>query len=333
MEMTGGQLQKLESLGENARNEGAVREMKNEYSKHIGTSKIDGEKNHANATDTTDEVDEQEKKSSFTAGQLEKLKNPHQEGESQKLQHTHGGWKKLEIDEDSRISRLPGRFRHLSRTKGKRWRHLARNRCLKKNVNSEIDGGVESMRSRRFSKEYKDVVRSREEGAVSDEEKAEREETETGLRKEIDHTNANLSKDQNSEDTGNMKHRKMSAETNDQVEGDNAMSINHDNSLARIVPENTGVNGEASKYTHDSKQLKVEEAADIKQNMNSRDVKELEKKAALNAANRDEAEGDMEIADKQEPETEVANGELSSDFMSDSEDKEGYKEETDESEF
>ena len=45
MGMTGGQLQKLESLGENARNEEAGREMKNEYSKHIGTSKIDKERN------------------------------------------------------------------------------------------------------------------------------------------------------------------------------------------------------------------------------------------------------------------------------------------------
>ncbi|XWS68588.1 hypothetical protein CRYUN_Cryun04dG0103400 [Craigia yunnanensis] len=107
-DMTGGQLQKQESLGENARNEGAAREMKNEYSKHTGTSKTDGEKNHADATDTNDYVDEQENKSSFTAGQLEKLEKPHQKGESQKLHRTHKGGKKPEIDENSRISRLPG---------------------------------------------------------------------------------------------------------------------------------------------------------------------------------------------------------------------------------
>lgn len=43
-------------------------------------------------------------------------------------------------------------------------------------------------------------------------------------------------------------------------------------------------------------------------------------------AKRDEME-DMEVADKQA----ATNGDLSSDFMSDSEDKQGYKEETDES--
>ncbi|XWS54231.1 hypothetical protein CRYUN_Cryun10bG0072500 [Craigia yunnanensis] len=278
----GGQLQKQEGLGENARYEGATGEMKNEYSKHTGTSVLYGEKNRANATERIDDMDAQEKKSSF-AGQLGK-KNPHQEGESQELQRTHKGGKKLEIDEISRISRLPG----------KRWRILARNRLLKKNVNSEIDG-VESMRSRRFSKEYKDLLRSSEEGAVSDEGKAESYETETGRRKEMNLTKANLPKHQNSEDNGDMKHRKVSAV------GENAMSRNHDNSLASEVPENTGVNGEASNYRHDAKQLKVEEAAHIKQNMNGRDIKELEKKAELNSADKDEMEEDTVVADKQEP--------------------------------
>ncbi|XVE49855.1 hypothetical protein DITRI_Ditri01bG0116000 [Diplodiscus trichospermus] len=326
-----GQLQNLESLGENDRNEGAMREMKHEYSKHPGsTSKTDGEKNHATATDTLDDMDEQEKKTSFTAEKHEKLKNTHQEGENQKLPKSG---KKLEIDENSRISRLPGRFGHLSRTKGKRWKILARNRFLKKNVNAETNGEVESIGSRRFSKEYKEVVRSREEVAVSGEGKAEKGETITGLGTQIDHTKANLFKYQNSEDTEEMKRRKTSVETNDQLVRDNAMSRNHDSFLARVVPENTGVVGEASNYTHDAKQLKVEEAPNIKQNINSRDIKERGKKAQLSSAKRDETEEDTEAADEQEPETEAANGDLSSDFMSNLEDKEGYKEETEESEF
>ncbi|XVF01919.1 hypothetical protein REPUB_Repub04eG0131300 [Reevesia pubescens] len=327
----GGQLQKLESLGENARNDGATGEMKNEYSKYTSTSRIDGEKNHANATETIDGMDEQEKKISFT-GQLGKLKNPNQEGEIQKVLRTHEAGKKLEIDDNSRISRLPERAGHLSRTKGKRWRFLARNRFLKKNVNSEIDG-VKSIGSRRFSKEYKDAVRSRAEGAVFDEGKAEREETETGLTKDLDHTKANLFKHRNFEDTEDMKKRKVSAETNHHVEEEEAMSRNHDNSLAREIPENSGINGEASNYTYDAKQLKVEEATNTKQNMNRRDVKELEKKAELDSADRDGMGEDMEVADKQGPKKEAANGDISSDFMSDSEDEEGYKEETDESEF
>ncbi|XVE92814.1 hypothetical protein REPUB_Repub01dG0134900 [Reevesia pubescens] len=66
--------------------------------------------------------------------------------------------------------------------------------------------------------------------------------------------------------------------------------------------------------------------------MDSRGVKELEKKTELNSADIGEVEEDMEVADKQVAETEAANGDLSSDFMSDSENKDGNKEET-ESEF
>ncbi|KAK6241641.1 hypothetical protein QQP08_008998 [Theobroma cacao] len=325
----GGQLQKPVSLGENARNEGAAGEMRKEYSQYTGTSRMNGEMNHANATETINDMDEQGQKITNT-GQLGELKNPRPEGESQKLQGTYEGGRKLGIDDNSRISGLSGRFDHLSRAKGKRWRSLARNRFLKKNVLSELDG-VASMRSRRFSKAYKDEARSSEGGVVSDEGKAERE---AGMRKEMDLTKVNFLKHQNSEDTEDVKQRKVSAETNHQVEGENAMSRNPGKFLAREVPEKTGVNAEASNYTHHVKQLKVEEAAShIKQNMKSREVKELEKKPELNPVAKDEMEEDTEVADKQEPETEAANGDLSSDFMSDSEDKEGYKEATDESEF
>ncbi|XP_021298825.1 uncharacterized protein LOC110427598 [Herrania umbratica] len=333
MDMAGaGQLQKPVSLEEKARNEGAAGEMGNEYSQYTGTSRMNGEMNHANATETINDMDEQGLKIT-NAGQLGELKNPRPEGESQKLQGTYEGGRKLGIDDNSRISGLSGRFDHLSRAKGKRWRILARNRFLKKNVNSELDG-VASMRSRRFSKADKDEARSSEGGVVSNEGKAEREATEAGMRKEMDLTKVNFLKRQNSEDTEDVKQRKVSAETSREVEGENAMSRYPDKFLAREVPEKKGVNAEASNYTHHVKQLKVEEAAShIKQNMKSREVKELEKKPELNPVVKDDMEEDTEVADKQEPETEAANGDLSSDFMSDSEEKEGYKEETDESEF
>lgn len=163
------------------------------------------------------------------------------------------------------------------------------------------------MNSGRFPKEYEDVLRSRE----------------AESRKGKDHTKANLFKHHNSED---LKQRKMS-ETNHQVEVENVMPRDHDNSLTRVVTENTGVDGEASNDPQKAKQPKDEAVA------SSMDVKELEKKAELNSAERDETEDEMEVANKQEPETEAASGDLTSDFMSDSEDKEGYKEETEESGF
>ncbi|OMO96396.1 putative micronuclear linker histone polyprotein [Corchorus capsularis] len=289
MDMDGGQqLQKLESLGENASNKEAAGEKRNEDSEHIVTAEMNGENNPSNATETINNTDEQEQK-----GIAGEVKNPHQEGASQELQGTHRGGKRLEIDDNSRSSGLPGKSRHLSRTKGKRWRILARNRLPKKNVNSKEDG-VPSIRSRRFSKEYRDAVKSREEGALDDEGKAE-----TRERKK---TKNNVLKHHNSEVT----------------EEENAMSINHNSFLAREVPENRDVNGETQNYRHDDAKLpKVEETAHINQNMNS--------------GEKDGMEEDMEDEDKAE--TEAGNVDLSSDFMSDSEDKEGDKEETDESEF
>ncbi|OMO98791.1 putative micronuclear linker histone polyprotein [Corchorus olitorius] len=294
MDMDGGgqQLQKLESLGENARNEVAAGEKRNEDSEHTVTAEMNGENNPSNATKTINNTDEQQK---GIAGQLGE--NPHQEGESQELQGTHRGGKRLEIDDNSRSSGLPGKSRHLSRTKGKRWRILARNRLPKKNVNSKEDG-VPSLRSRRFSKEYRDAVRSREEGALDDEGKAETRDTERKKMK-----------------TNLLKHHKSEL-----TEGEKAMSIHQNNSfLVREAPENRDVNGETQNYRHDDAKLpKVAETAHINQNMNSSDKNGMEE--------------DIEDEDK-EAETEAGNVDLSSDFMSDSEDKEGDKEETDESEF
>ncbi|KAK8624623.1 hypothetical protein V6N13_089513 [Hibiscus sabdariffa] len=238
------------------------------------------EKNHARATATMDQMNECGNGRSFTR-QPGKLKSSHQESVSSE--------NKLGIkDSSSKISSLAEaeRFGNLSTTKGKTWRILARKIFLKKKVDSEIDG-VEST-SRRFSKEYKNVVRIMEEGMKP----------EKG--KEMDIAKANLLKHHNSEPE-DIEDRKDRREN--EVEGKNAMSSNWHNYKARQVSENSGVNGEAS-TTHDAKQQRVEEATN-----NSRDITQHKKKAA----DRDE----MEVADKQAQ----ADGDLSSDFKSDSEDK------------
>ncbi|KAK8477751.1 hypothetical protein V6N13_098528 [Hibiscus sabdariffa] len=259
------------------------RESGNEKGMHIkGREQLHNlEKNHARATATMDQMDEGENGSSFT-GQPGKLKSSHQESEI--------SGNKLETkDSSSKISSLAEaeRFGNLSTTKGKTWRILARKRFLKMKVDSEIDE-VES-KSRRFSKEYKDVVRRMEEG----------EKPEKG--KEMDLAKANLLKHHNSEPE-DIEDRKDRREN--KVEGENAMSSNQHNYKAGQVSENSGVTGEASNYTHDAKQQRVEETTN-----NSRDMKQQKMKAA----DRDE----MEVADKQAQ----ANGDLSSDFRSDSEDK------------
>ncbi|MBA0766145.1 hypothetical protein Gotri_015213 [Gossypium trilobum] len=303
-EKRGGQQQKLESTGENANNQGAIREMKIGDADDTGNYGVDGKKNHANAIDTINDVDnEQEKRSSF-GGQLGKRRDPHLESE-----RIREGGKKLDIDENSRISSLPGRVGHLSRSKGKRWRSLARNRLLKRNVNSGIDA-LENMTGRRLSKENKALVRSKEDGAGSEEpQKDERDKTEkTGLRKEMGARN-NLFEHRNSEDTEDMNDRKVSAKTSHQVEGENAMQRNQDDSLAMAM-QDTGVIGEARNYTQGTNQVKVEEAAKIKQ------------------IEGHETEEDTEVAYEQEPKTEAEKGDLSSNFMSESDGKEGNKDDT-----
>ncbi|KAK8482117.1 hypothetical protein V6N11_063461 [Hibiscus sabdariffa] len=271
-----GQLQKLEKSGANA---------KNEDSEDAGNSGIDGEKKHAGAIDTINDVDDEQEKRSSSGGQLGQHKDPHQES-----------GEKVKTDDNSRISRLPGRIGHLSRSKGKRWRTLARNRSLKRKVNSGIVA-VENVTSRGLSKEYKDDVRSREDGTVSNDETK----TEPGRRKEMDDRKANHFKHQNSEDTEDVKHRKMSAKISHQVGGEIVMQRNH---------------------------VKFREA-----DKNNMGVKEPEKKAELDSANGNRTEEDIDVAHEQEPETEADKGDVSGDFMSESNGEVENKEETDESEF
>lgn len=304
-EKRGGQQQKLGSEGENANNQGAVREMKIGDADDTGNYGVDGKKNHAKAIDTINDVDNEQEKISSFGGQLGKRRDPHLESE-----RIREGGKKLEIDENSRISSLPGRVGHLSRSKGKRWRGLARNRLLKRNVNSGIDA-VENMTGRRLSKENRALVRSKEDEAGSEKpQKAERDRTEkTGLMNEMGARKANLFKHRNSEYTEDMNDRKASAKTSHQLEGENAMQRNHDDSLAMAI-QDTGVIGEAGNYTQGTNHVKVEEAAKIKQ------------------IEGHETEEDTEVAYEQEPKTEAEKGDLSSNFTSESGGKEGNKDET-----
>ncbi|KAK8529629.1 hypothetical protein V6N12_060406 [Hibiscus sabdariffa] len=278
IENKGGQLQKLENSGANA---------KNEDSEDAGNSGIDGEKKHAEAIDTINDVDDEQEKRSSSGGQLGKHKDPHQES-----------GEKVKTDDNSRISRLPGRIGHLSRSKGKRWRTLARNRSLKKKVNSGIVA-VENMTSRGLSKEYEDDVRSREDGTVSEDETK----TEPGRTKEMDDRKDNHFMHQKSED---VKHRKMSAKISHQVGGEILMQRNH---------------------------VKVREAGKNKKSVNKMGVKEPEKKAELDSAYGNRKEENTDVAYEQEPETEADKGDVSGDFMSESNGEVENKEETDEPEF
>ncbi|KDO43787.1 hypothetical protein CISIN_1g039238mg [Citrus sinensis] len=147
-------------------------------------------------------------------GEWESEKPENSQDEKQEVQTTSKGGMKLEVL-DSR-TRLKGKHGHVNRTKGRRWRAMAKNRVSENN-------GASSMSSRRFYRLDQDELRSRSEGQVSTEGLEKREGKETGenpqeLSKAMD---AKLLK-VNPEDAKLMEKRDENADPNQQLQQQNA---------------------------------------------------------------------------------------------------------------
>lgn len=202
-------------------------------------------------------------------GEWESEKPENLQDEKQEVQATSKGGMKLEVL-DSR-TRLKGKHGHVSRTKGRRWRAMAKNRVSENN-------GVSSMSSRRFYRLAQDELRSRSEGQVSTEGLEKREGKETGenpqeLSKAMD---AKLLK-VNPEDAELMEKRDENADPNQQLQQQNAPD--------REVLTDRNVNDTASnistyaekRFSNEDKQPE-EEANGIHQKLN-RDDNEQENRA------------------------------------------------------
>ncbi|GKU96548.1 hypothetical protein SLEP1_g9772 [Rubroshorea leprosula] len=169
--ITGRDTQKPEILQEDSRNGSVSGEVNKEASQYTVTSGSQGaEEISSDVSKVIINRGRQEQQTILTREprKLEDL----QGDQNKELQATTEGVMKLEIQDDLRSgtgSRSKGKHGHLSRSKGKKWRMLTRNRLLEKNLNSEIDGVVRRRRDR---------ARSREEGKTSSEGKIEGEEGE-----------------------------------------------------------------------------------------------------------------------------------------------------------
>lgn len=198
-------------------------------------------------------------------GEWELEKPENSQNEKQEVQASTKGGMKLEVLDSG--TRLRGKHGHASRTKGRRWRTLAKNSVSENN-------GVSGISSRRFYRLDQDELRTRSEGQVSNEGLEKRGGKETGqnpqeLSKTIDTKLLKVT-----EDAAQKEKRDKNADPNQQLQQQNAPD--------REVLTDRSVNDAAStistyaekQFSNEDKQPE-EEANGIHQKLN-RDVYEQE---------------------------------------------------------
>lgn len=261
-----------------------------------------------------------------------------QEDERQEVQAISEGGKKLEML-DLKIdagSRLRGKHGHVSRTKGKRWRALAKNRISEYN-------GLASMRNRRFYRLNQDELRSRRESQASNEgvEKSWVKNTSDnpmGVQETVDSTDAKLI-EVNPENAESTRNRDENADPNQQVQQESEILKKLHNSPDREIVQHRSINDEtanilsyAGKQRSGEVRQPEEGASTIQQKLSSRD--NYEQGNIDIDANKHMMMDDMRAADMQESETETTSvGSFRESASSLEDDKEEYKGEIDESEF
>lgn len=250
--------------------------------------------------------------------------------ESQEVQTNSKGGKKLEIL-DSRIdagSRLRGKHSHVGRTKGKRWRMLARRR------DPEYDRLLPSM-NRRFHRLDRNILKSKRESRISNDrigkgETRAMDEKPEEVRKAVD------SEDPENRDEGAEPQKLL-------VEQENEMLKSHDSTDMKLQ-RNTTVNDELTKTVSYAEKQKAgkfrhpeedEEGNGTVQEVSSGNNHEEENIGKqVKDDNKHELTDDMQVEDIQAKEAESIDGDSVRESNSDpEEDKEQYKEEIDESEF
>ncbi|KAK1568606.1 hypothetical protein Q3G72_026572 [Acer saccharum] len=239
--------------------------------------------------------------------------------ENQDVRTISEGGMALERLDSTRFQARSRLRRHgrLTRTKGKRFRILA------KNGDSE-NNGLASTRNRRF---YRESTASNE--GVGGGEGRKTGENPPKERKAVNSTQVKLPKVSNPDDSGYLKNTDVNTDPNQQMaQSDETLKSNDSPDTEMIRNKNT--NGEDTNNIDEVRQS-AEEASGTKQSMGSRDIDEQENEAIQVKDGNIE---DMEVADEKEPETEATDGDSLRESASNlEEDKEEYKEETNESEF
>ncbi|XP_075672051.1 uncharacterized protein LOC142641501 [Castanea sativa] len=256
-----------------------------------------------------------------------KLENS-QERDRQELDEIHKDERKLEEPENSsigRISRMRGKHGHASKTKGKKWRVLVKNRWLENNGNSVNDKAVR-MKSRNFFLGDQDGLKGR---TTENKDKMEREGGEMGVNDPME-----VRKAVDSSDGKDLTSNLVNADTNHQVVSGQEMLENPHN-FPKVVQllKNGTANGDVSNIILDDRKRKLDkvresseehEASGIQQDTSSGNINEVEKDTEQTSIDETtEVTEDLEDGNEQE-------SEKGEDDLEDVEEKE-YKEDTDES--
>ncbi|KAM3697346.1 hypothetical protein ACJW31_06G105500 [Castanea mollissima] len=256
-----------------------------------------------------------------------KLENS-RERDRQELDEIHKDERKLEEPENSsigRISRMRGKHGHASKTKGKKWRVLVKNRWLENNGNSINDKAVR-MKGRNFFLGDQDGLKGR---TAENKDKMEREGGEMGVNDPME-----VRKAVDSSDGKDLTSNLVNADTNHQVVSGQEMLENPHNFPKEVqLLKNGTANGDVSNIILDDRKQKLDkvresseehEASGIQQDTSSGNFNEVEKDTEQTSID-ETTEVTEDLADGNEQESEKGE-----DDLEDVEEEE-YKEDTDES--
>ncbi|CAK7349906.1 unnamed protein product [Dovyalis caffra] len=239
-------------------------------------------------------------------------------------QGTFRGGAKLEMADRSR-SKGKEKYQHASTVRGKRGTTVATNRLLE---NSHENNGVEKLRNRKFSSDNQGIILiNREEGSGSN----------------VDSSDATSMEHQNPEDSKDLENELGKDRTNHQTSEVHGTSkrlrIAHDSK----VLTNGRLDGQLSNIRSNDRKQSLDEGQQHEDQQEDRSTQESRNSSNMsNKGNSDEQaklitknEREEEMEDSNtEHETDAGAGDFYKDSVSDlEEDKEEYREETDESEF
>lgn len=319
---------------------------KSESSQEKGTSGSGEENNASNATETnvsrigrvskiTDADNEEKSKDGeehkvTRDGKLE-LENV-QEAEGH--QETFRGDVKLKMMDNSRNTRKE-KYRHAGRVRGKRGEMGTRNRLLE--IRNHENNGAEKMRSRKSPTDDQGRLIDREEGRASNDGKTEE------IRKAVDSSDGKTMEHQNHEDSKDLQNKLGKDGTNHQMSEDHEtlkrLRIAHDskeltNGSLDGQPGNIRSNDRKQSLDKGQQHEDRQQASGTQESRNSSIMNNKENSnEQVKLIRKHEKQEQTEDSDT-EQETDGGAGYFYKDSFSDfEEDKEEYREETDESEF
>ena len=340
-----GSIVRVEEGTENKAQHTTRREMMREQMQKLENSQDEGLKNGSYVIEKpSEEVQGNKNEDSHNGGDfgigkrddemkvIGKLENS-QEHNHRELDEIHKDERKLEEPKNTsigRISRMRGKHGHASKTKGKKWRMLVKNRWLENNGNSINDKAVR-MKSRKFFIGDRDGLKGR---TNENKDKMERVGGEMDVNDPME-----VRKAVDSSDGKDLNSNLVNADKNHQVVNGQEMLENPHNFPKEVqLLKNGTANGDVSNIILDDRKQKLDkvresseehEASGIQQDTSSGNINEVEKDTEQTSIDETtEVPEDLEDGNVQESEKGEDGLE---DVEEEAEEEEEYKEDTDES--